>query len=430
MSAPSYFSSRNLHTNLVPCALVLGLAFVALGQDAPKPAAYNKVIGEVTAIDPSGSKMTVKQDAGGDAEVPLDANTSFMLVPPGEKDLRKATRIELKDLVTGDRVYARSRKIDGQDQTPAVSVIVMSRTEVAQQQAKSREEWQKRGAAGKVTAVDPAAKTITITLQTAAGPKPLLVETDDKTAFRRYAPDSVKFADAQPSHFADIAVGNNLRVLGDKAEDGTKLHAEQIVSGSFRNIAGTVISVDAAANQIKLNDLITKKPVTVAVNADTNLRKLAPWMAGMIARLQSGGGAASPAGGRTTGLPTGQGGPPTGQRGAPDASNASMPQRPAGAGQWQGGGQGGGQGGPGSGGHMDPNQMLERAPRFELSDLKPGDALVISSSAGADPSHATAIAVVAGVEPILAAAPAGGANRRSSSGADAGMWNLDMAMPQ
>ena len=108
---------------------------MALGQDAPKPAAYNKVIGEVTAIDPSGSKMTVKQDAGGDAEVPLDANTSFMLVPPGEKDLRKATRIELKDLVTGDRVYARSRKIDGQDQTPAVSVIVMSRTEVAQQQA-------------------------------------------------------------------------------------------------------------------------------------------------------------------------------------------------------------------------------------------------------------------------------------------------------
>jgi hypothetical protein len=311
--------------------------------------------------------------------------------------------------------------VDGQDQSPAVSVIVMSRMEVAQQQAKSSAEWQTRGAAGKVTAVDAAAKTITITLQTAAGPKPLVVDTDDKTGFRRYAPDSVKFADAKPSQLSEIAPGNNLRVLGDKAADGSRIHAEQIVSGSFRNIAGTVVSVDAANHQIKLNDLITKKPVTVAVNDDTNLRKLAPWMAGMIARAQSGGAAG------------GQGAP-----GAPEAaagtSNASAPQRPAGApqggGQWQGGG-GGQPGGPGGGmGRMDPSQMLERAPHFELADLKPGDALVISSSSGSDSSRATAITVVAGVEPILAAAPAGGANRQSSAGAAGGMWNLDMAMPQ
>jgi hypothetical protein len=408
--------------------LGLGAAAFAQQEAAPKPPAYNKVIGEVTSIDPSGSKMSVKQDGGVVIDVPLDANTSFMLVPPGEKDLRKATRIELKDLVTGDRVYARSRKVEGQDQTPAVSVIVMSRNDVAQQQAKSREDWQKRGLAGKVAAVDPAAKTITITLQTAAGPKPLVVDTDDKTTFRRYSPDSVKFADAKPSQLAEIAPGNNLRVLGDKSEDGARIHAEQIVSGSFRNIAGTIVSVDAANHQIKLNDLITKKPVTVTVNDDTNLRKLAPWMAGMIARLQSGGAAAGP-----------------GAPGAAGAANASVPQRPAGGGQWQGGsggaagGQGGGQwqggqggaGGPGGGmGRMDPNQMLDRAPHFELADLKPGDALVISSSNGSDPSRATAITVVAGVEPILAAAPAGGANRQSSAGAGGGMWNLDMAMPQ
>ncbi len=432
MTASCDLSSRNLLSTLVAGLLFLGLGCTTFAQQdaaAPKAPAYNKVIGEVTSIDPSGAKITVKQDGGAAIDVPLDGNTSFMLVPPGEKDLRKATRIELKDLVTGDRVYARSRKVDGQDQTPAVSVIVMSRTEVAQQQAKSREDWQKRGSAGKVTAVDPAAKTITITLQTAAGPKPLEVDTDDKTTFRRYSPDSVKFADAKPSQLTDIAPGNNLRVLGDKSEDGSKIHAEQIVSGSFRNIAGTIVSVDAANHQIKLNDLITKKPVTVTVNDDTNLRKLSPWMAGMIARLQSGGAAGGP-----------------GAPGAAGASNASAPQRPAGGGQWQGGapggaggGQGGGQwqggpggtGGPGGGmGRMDPNQMLDRAPHFELADLKPGDALVISSSSGSDTSRATAITVVAGVEPILAAAPAGGANRQSSAGATGGMWNLDMAMPQ
>lgn len=427
MTASCHFSSRILCKTLLSAALFWGVGSAAFGQQdaaASKAPAYNKVIGEVTSIDPAGAKMTVKQDGGAVADVTLDANTSFMLVPPGEKDLRKATRIELKDVVTGDRVYARSRKVDGQDQTPAVSVIVMSRKEVAQQQAKSSEDWQKRGAAGKVTAVDPAAKTITITLQTAAGPKPLVVDTDDKTTFRRYAPDSVKFADAKPSQLAEIMPGNNLRVLGDKSEDGSSIHAEQIVSGSFRNIAGTIISIDAANHQIKLNDLITKKPVTVAVNDDTNLRKLAPWMAGMIARLQSGGAAG------------GQGAP-----GAAGTSNASSP-RPAGGGQWQGGGQGapggqgggqwqGGAGGPGGGmGRMDPSQMLDRAPHFELADLKPGDALVISSSSGSDTSRATAITVVAGVEPILAAAPAGGANRQPSAGAGGGMWNLDMAMPQ
>jgi len=425
MFAPSHFRSRNLLTIVVSCGLIVGAGVAGRAQDAAAQktaaAAYNKVIGEVTSIDSAGAKMTVKQDNGTATEVPLDANTSYMQVPPGEKDLRKATRIELKDVVTGDRVYARSRKIEGQDQTPAVSVIVMSSSDVAQQQEKSREEWQKRGSAGKVTAVDAAAKTVTITLQTAAGPKPVVVDTDDKTTFRRYAPESVKFADAKPSQFPDIAIGNNLRVLGDKSEDGTQIHAEQIISGSFRNIAGTVVSLDAASGQIKLNDLITKKPVTVTVNADTNLRKLPPFMASMIARMQSGGAAAGGAGAQGGAAPAGNA-----AAGAPGGQHTG--------GQWQGaGGQGGGQGmGQGGGqGHMDPSQMLDRAPKFALTDLKPGDALVISSSNGADPSQATAIAVVAGVEPILAAAPAGAARRGgSNAGADGGMWNLDMAMPQ
>ena len=39
-----------------------------------------------------------------------------------------------------------------------------------------------------------------------------------------------------------------------------------------------------------------------------------------------------------------------------------------------------------------------------LTELKPGDALIISSTRAADRSL-TAIAVVAGVEPFLAAAP-------------------------
>ena len=77
--------------------------------------------------------------------------------------------------------------------------------------------------------------------------------------------------------------------------------------------------------------------------------------------------------------------------------------------------------------HMDINQVLERSPQVAIADLKPGDALIISSTNGGDPSRVTAVTLIAGVEPILAATPASSRNRGSFEGS---MWNLDMAMPQ
>jgi len=70
--------------------------------------------------------------------------------------------------------------VEGQDHTPAVSVIVMSKAEIAQHQEKSRDEWQKRGAAGKVKSLDAAAKSITVSMQAAAGLKDIVVETDGR----------------------------------------------------------------------------------------------------------------------------------------------------------------------------------------------------------------------------------------------------------
>ena len=412
---------------LLSSALNLAIPFHVSAQDAASTAAakqaYDKVIGAVTAIADDGKKLTVKPDTGASAEVLLDENTSYMLVPPGEKDLRKATRIELKDIKAGDRVYARSKKVEGSGPTAAVSVFVMSQTEVAQHQEKNRAEWQRRGAAGKVTAVDPVAKTITVSVQAAGGPKTLVIQTDSKTTFRRYAPDSVKFSDAQPSVFTAIAVGNNVRVLGDKDAEGNTLHAEELVSGSFRNFGGTVISVDAAAGTVKVSDLQTKKPVTVKVNDDTNLRKLPAQMAMMIARLRAPAPGTGPAAGTSAtgaapkGQRIGQGGPGS----HPGFNGPAGPASDAAAGVPPGAGDGTG---PRHGGG-DINQMLERAPKMTLADLKPGDALMISSTDSADASRVTAIALVGGVEPILAAAP-------SSAGQSGlgGSMTLDIGLPQ
>ena len=64
--------------------------------------------------------------------------------------------------------------------------------------------------------------------------------------------------------------------------------------------------------------------------------------------------------------------------------------------------------------------MIERMPPLNLADLKKGDALVISSTAGAEPDKLTAITLLAGVEPILTSAPKG------RQGMALGGWNLGM----
>jgi hypothetical protein len=77
-------------------------------------------------------------------------------------------------------------------------------------------------------------------------------------------------------------------------------------------------------------------------------------------------------------------------------------------------------GGHGTG---DLSQMIQRLPKIALSDLKPGDAVVISGGIGDDRSQLTATSVIAGVEPILASAPSRG---QSSA---LGNWSLDVGVP-
>ena len=65
----------------------------------------------------------------------------------------------------------------------------------------------------------------------------------------------------------------------------------------------------------------------------------------------------------------------------------------------------------------DLGSMLDRLPVMPLSELKPKDAIMVSTTAGSDPSRVTVIMLLAGVEPILTAAPT--ATRDIMSG-----WNL------
>src|SRR5262249_55674523 len=148
-----------------------------------------------------------------------------------------------------------------------------------------------------VKAVDTAEKRITVDVR---GRTMTVDASSDKVGFRRYAPDSIHFADAKPSEFAAIKVGDQLRALGDKDAEGTKIKGEEILFGTFRNIAAQIVSIDPATNEIKVTDLDAKKPLVIVVAPDSNMRKMPEMMAQMMAarnqRLQAGGGTPGGAG--------------------------------------------------------------------------------------------------------------------------------------
>jgi len=177
-----------------------------------------------------------------------------------------------------------------------------------------------------------------------------------------------------------------------KHADGTSIDAVEVVSGTFRNISGTVLSTDPASSTLVVKDLTTKKQVTIHITPDAQMRRLPDQMATILAmRLKggSGGGAGAWGGGGQAGGGTAGSTPRPAYQAGGQGSGAA-----GGGGQWQG------QGGHGAGGG-DPQQMLSRAPAIKIADLKKGDAVMVVSTDGA--TDVTAITLLAGVEPLLEA---------------------------
>jgi len=401
----------------VTALLCAPVVWLAMGIATAQQPARTNIVGAVEAIDPANGQITLHTDDGKTVKVAPHAGAKFLRLPAGEKSLANATPIAASDIGPGDRVLARGELSDDKTAMAASTLVVMTKADIAKKQQADQAEWRKRGVTGSVTAVDAKAGEVTITTRTAEGTKPLVIVAGAKTAVSRYAPDSVKFADAKASTLADIKPGDQVRALGVKNDDGTRYEAEELVSGSFRNVAATVTTIDLAANTMKVMDLTTKKPLLVHVNADSTLRKLPETVAQRIAMRASGGGAGA---GGTAGAGGGGNWPGAGgQRpagAAPGGQGAAGAQTGAPAGA-----PGGRPGGSGGGGGMQ--QMLDYMPAIKLTDLKPGDAIIVSSTEGADPGQVTAITLIAGVEPILSAAPAGTQRARML-----GSWNLDMDM--
>jgi Cu/Ag efflux protein CusF len=387
-------------TSVRTCVLRLVLSGAVAGglspltvtaQDAA-PAKPVTFLGTVQTL--SGNKITVKNDAGATMQVTVEDNARLLRIEPGQKTLAGASPFSLSDLQTGDRVMARgAANADGKS-LDANMLVAIKGADIAKKQEHEQEDWQKNGTGGLVKAVDTTAGTVTISTG-AGGARTMVIHVSPTTIVRRYAPGSVKFDQAVKSTLDQIKPGDQLRARGAKGADGTTLEAAEIVSGNFMNLAGAIQAVNADASTITLTDAATKKPVVITVTPDSELKKLDPAVAQRIAARLSG---AKRPGGASGGAP-----PDAGAAGAPPAGG----DRPAGSpGR-----------GPGGGG-ADFQQVLARAPSVTLKDLQKGNMIIVVATEGQTPQSATAITVVAGVEPMLQASTSGSQAMLSSS------WNL------
>ncbi len=369
---------RNGIPRLILCALAFAGLLPLSAQEAAKPVTF---LGTVQTL--SGNTITVKSDAGATMQVTVQENARLLRIEPGQKTLAGASPFSLTDLQKGDRVMARgSANADG-NSLAATTLVAIKGADIAQKQQQEREDWQKRGTGGLVKAVDPTAGTVTIS-SGPGGTRTLVIHASATTIVRRYAPGSVKFDQAVKGTLDQIKPGDQVRARGSKSADGATLEAEEIVSGSFLNLAGPIQAVNADASTITVTDTATKKPVLISVTPDSEVKKLDPAVAQRIAQHLSGGGAKPPDGSAAP-----AGGPPPG----------APPHAPGGSGP-------------------DFQQLLARAPSVTVKDLQKGNMVIVVATEGQSPQSATAITVVAGVEPMLQASTKGSQAMLSSA------WNL------
>ncbi len=349
-------------------------------------------VGTISAFKAETAEIEIKPDGATPVLAKIMPDSVIEKIAPGEKNLKNAQPISITDVSLGDRVLVALEP----GSANLRRLVVMTATEIAKRDDADQRDWTQRGVSGIV--ISRSAQQITLRTRTMQGEAEVVVSVNEKTSFKRYANDSVKFADAKPTSIQELRVGDQLRARGAKSEDGHKMAAEDIVFGTFQTRAGSVTAVDPESQTITVKELGTNKMLTVKVTADSRLKKM-PDFAGMMQMRGS-----SPQGG-PQGIPPG--GPPDSP---PPAMNANFGAR--------------------GGGPPDLAQMLESMPAATIQELKPGQSIVVSSTKGANPDSLTAIMLVANADMLIrmasAQSPGRGGNPADAQGMNAigGMGGL------
>lgn len=338
--------------------------------------AVRQFVGSVTAFKSETAEIEIKPDGAAPMLVKMSAESVVQKVEPGARDLKNAQPASVTDLILGDRVLVALEP----GTADVRRLVVMPKSDIAKRDEADQQDWIKRGVAGVVSAIK--GNQIMLAVKNPPADTVMTVLVDEKTAFRRYAPDSVAFADAKPSSLAEIRAGDQLRVRGSKDESGKVVTAENVVFGTFQTKVGTIAAIDAGAHTIQLKEMSTNKLLTVRVTSQSRLKKM-PELAGMAPK----GGSFPP------------GGAP------PPAMSAGFGAR--------------------GGGPPDLGQMLEMMPPTTMEQLKAGETVVVSSTQGTKADALTAIMLVANADMIIRMASAQGRGRGANPNGGVGMNGLN-----
>jgi len=263
-------------------------------------------------------------------------------VTPGERDLTKAKPAVVTDIVVGDRIMATF--VAGL--TPARRIVLITGRDIAKRNEAERQDWKTRGVSGIVSAVD--GDQILLELRTPEGSHTVTVTVNAKTRIRRYAPDSVRFANALVSTTAEISKGDQLQTRGVQSDDHTKATAEDVVFGTFLTKLGTVTAVNREAGEIRLLEAKTKQSLTIHISAASQMKMMPDMRAMMFGGKPADHGATSPA--------------------------------------------------PQPRGKFDLQQLLERLPAATIDEVKVGGGVIVTSTKGVKSDEVTAIMLLANAD--------------------------------
>lgn len=333
-------------------------------------AAQSRIVGEVTAVDKAANQVTIKSDTGESITIITNEGSAVLRLPAGETSAQKATKITLADISVGDRLFARGAVAAGGKSMAASQVVVSGAAVAAGPAQDQRQPARNRGLNGRITALNPDKKEISVQSRSREGVGTITIQASDVTRFFRYAPDSLDIKDASRSSFAGLKVGDQLRALGETNEDGTRFTADEIISGLISRAGGQVVAMNPGENELTIKNTQTGQTITVAVGSRSVLRRISAEDAASFA-------ASRPA-------------PPNRpDRPAASPASAAQPERPRERRERPAGEERRPR--PGRG----VQEMIESLPVIKVSDLKKGDTVFVSGTQS-DPSRMTAIMLITG----------------------------------
>ncbi len=358
----------------------------------------NLAAGEITSIREADNRIGLKTKDGA-IEIVLSNKTVYKRVPPENPNPAAAIASSISEINVGDKVLVTGTVSADKLTIPAKTIYLITKADISKKQQTDQEKWKTRGIAGKVILLNPQLKEVTISVRGATGDKNVVLMPKQGVAYRRYAPDSVRFSDAKAGNFDELKIGDQVRALGDKSEDGSSFKAEEIVSGSFRMVGGKITAIDTEKKEITITDVQSNKPVVIALSDLSTLKNFPAEMAQLTMMRMMGGSMQATSG---TGVrPPNQPQPPTSATTGQPKQGSAAPQI---------------------------DEMLDKFPTITLAEMKIGDSIAASGTNGTVPNKITAIKLLTGVEIFLSTpqiAGGGGRGRTGGGGGDFSIPGLD-----